>query len=307
MEPLRPARPDVETFLITVYVEVDEWYQRHLASQRRGHPGRPARVTDSEVLTVALAQQLLGLDSERTWVALLRHNWGYLFPHLPTAHEVNRRVRHLMGGLRALWQHWAATLGATATRYQIVDTTAVPAVAYQRAHQARLFRGQAAYGRRGARQEPYYGFKLVLCTSLTGVPLALDVVPANVHDLAASTSVLADQHDRVILADKALRSTPWRLDLWQTQRLLVLAPPQRNQRVSWPRWLRRWCSRLRQAIERTLSQLKDHLALERHRARTLWGLCTRLYAKVAAFCLGVHLTTSAGFPAFALKQRLFPA
>jgi hypothetical protein len=296
---------DVETFLTTVYVAVDEVYQAHVAPLRRGRPGRPPAFADSEVLTVTLAQQLLGIDSERTWLALLRRNWGALFPRLPSAHEFNRRARHLMGALRQVWQAWAASLTAPADRYRVVDTTALPVVHFQRAHLARLFRGLAAYGRRGARHETYFGFKLALLTTLAGIPLAADLVPANVHDLAAGDAVLAGQRDLVAVADKAFLSAPWRAALAATRGIVVLTPRQRTQRVQLPRAVSRFLSRVRQIVEIVLSHFNDQLWLERHRARTLWGLCTRLYAKLAAFCLGVRLALERELPAFALKALVF--
>jgi hypothetical protein len=42
----------------------------------------------------------------------------------------------------------------------------------------------------------------------------------------------------------------------------------------------------RQLIEGVIDQLKDIFALERHRAKTLEGLLTRLAAKVAAYTVG---------------------
>jgi transposase len=296
---------DVETFLITVYVAVDDAYQSHLAPLRCGKPGRPPVFADSEALTVTLAQQLLGIDSERVWLALLRRNWGYLFPHLPTTPEFNRRVRHLMGMLRRLWQVLAGELVLPGDCYRVVDTTALPIVHFQRAHIARVFRGLAAYGRRGARHETYYGFKLALLTTLAGVPLEADLVPANLHDLAAGEAVLARQHDLVTVADKAFLSAPWREALAATRGIVVLTPRQRTQRVQLPRAVSRFLSRVRQIVEIALSHLKDQLWLERHRARTLWGLCTRVYAKLAAYCLAVRVALQQGLPALALKQAVF--
>src|SRR5918997_4951193 len=123
---------DVETFLTTVYVAVDDVYQARIAPLRRRQAGRPPAFADREVLTVTLAQQLLGIDSERAWLALLRRNWGALFPHLPSAHEFNRRTRHLMGAVRQVWQAWAGALTAPTDRYRVVDTTALPVVHFQR-------------------------------------------------------------------------------------------------------------------------------------------------------------------------------
>jgi hypothetical protein len=43
-------------------------------------------------------------------------------------------------------------------------------------------------------------------------------------------------------------------------------------------------------------QLKEHFGLERHRAKTLNGLLTRLAAKVAAYTCGQPLNTQLGRP-----------
>jgi hypothetical protein len=67
---------------------------------------------------------------------------------------------------------------------------------------------------------------------------------------------------------------------------LVAATPQENARRAWPEQDRRWAAGKRQLIEGVIDQLKDHFALERHRAKTLGGLLTRLAAKVAAYTVG---------------------
>jgi len=48
----------------------------------------------------------------------------------------------------------------------------------------------------------------------------------------------------------------------------------------------RWAAGKRQIIEGVIWQLKDYFGLERHRAKTLGGLLTRLAAKVAAYTCG---------------------
>jgi hypothetical protein len=224
---------------------------------------------------------------------------------LPTAPEFNRRVRHLMGALRQLWQALATGLARPDDRYRVVDTTAVPVVQFQRAHHAKLFRGQAAFGRRGARHETYFGFKLVLLTTLAGIPLGVELVPANLHDLPACEEFLARFRDLVLVGDKAYRSRPWQETMVATRGLHVLTPVPRTDRMQLPRALSRFLSRVRQIVEIVLSHFKDQLWLERHRARTLWGLCTRLYAKLAAFCLGVRFALQQGLPRLALKQAVF--
>jgi hypothetical protein len=53
----------------------------------------------------------------------------------------------------------------------------------------------------------------------------------------------------------------------------------------------------RQIVEGVIGQLKDIFALERHRAKTLGGLLTRLAAKVAAYTCGAQtINASLGRP-----------
>ena len=65
---------------------------------------------------------------------------------------------------------------------------------------------------------------------------------------------------------------------------------------AWSKADRRWASGKRQVIEGVIDQLKDFYGLERHRAKTLGGLLTRLAAKIAAYTLGQRINNSLGRP-----------
>src|SRR5215210_8063511 len=73
-------------------------------------------------------------------------------------------------------------------------------------------------------------------------------------------------------------------------------PPKNDSRRAWPKADRRWASGKRQIIEGVIGQLKDFFALERHRAKTLGGLLTRLAAKVAAYTCAQRINHSLGRP-----------
>ena len=57
-----------------------------------------------------------------------------------------------------------------------------------------------------------------------------------------------------------------------------------------------WAAGKRQVIEGVIGQLKEQLGLERHRAKTLGGLLTRLAAKVASYTCGQLLNAWLGRP-----------
>lgn len=77
---------------------------------------------------------------------------------------------------------------------------------------------------------------------------------------------------------------------------LVAATPQKSARRAWPEKVCRWAAGKRQLIEGVIWQLKDYFGLERHRAKSLSGLLTRLAAKVAAYTVGQVLNERLGRP-----------
>ena len=58
---------DLDTLLIALYVELTDRVIPARGQGRRG-PGRPRQVTDAELVCLAVAQVLLGVDSERRWL-----------------------------------------------------------------------------------------------------------------------------------------------------------------------------------------------------------------------------------------------
>lgn len=105
----------------------------------------------------------------------------------------------------------------------------------------------------------------------------------------------SDGHD-AFLADKGFSSVEWEKHWLKTYGSLVAATPQKSARRAWPKEACKWASGKRQLIEGVIDQLKDIFALERHRAKTLEGLLTRLAAKVAAYTFGQVLNLQLGRP-----------
>jgi hypothetical protein len=68
---------DLDTLLIALYVKIDDL----LAGIRR--VGRPPRLTDTELVCLAVAQALLGYRSEPRWLRACYRRLGHLFPYLP--------------------------------------------------------------------------------------------------------------------------------------------------------------------------------------------------------------------------------
>lgn len=287
---------DLEDLLVSLYVLVDEWWQRKCPPTPR-KPGRPLSLSHSEVLTLAILAQWPRFRSERDFFRFADAHLRPYFPNLLSHGQLNRRIRALAPELKALQRDLAETLAEPSGVYHVLDTTLVPAVVRVRAGHKGLFAGQAAFGRSVSKTEEWvYGFKVALSVSPEGVVTAFGLAPANCDDRPIGEFLLISDGHHAYLADKGFSSVDWERRWLEEYGALVATTPQKSARRAWPEAACRWAAGRRQLIEGVIWQLKDYFGLERHRAKTLGGLLTRLAAKVAAYTCGQLLNDRLGRP-----------
>ncbi len=287
---------DLDSFLVSLYVTVDDWWRANHASTPR-RPGRPALLADSEVLTLAILAQWPRFRSERDlWRFADAHLRPY-FPALCTQSQLNRRVRALEPELRALQGALAGDLSDPSAVYRVLDTTLIPAIVRVRASRKRLFCGQATFGRSASKTEWIYGFKVALVVDPDGVVSAFGLAPASSDERPVGEALVARDRHEAYLADKGFAGVEWERRWLETYGAIVAATPKNDSRRAWPKIeVRRWASGKRQIIEGVICQLKDFFGLERHRAKTLGGLLARLAAKIAAYTCAQRINDSLGRP-----------
>lgn len=288
-----------------VYVVTDEVYRRVVAPYDT-RPGPRSGFTDSELLTVSVVAELVGLDAETRCLTYLRRNHPTLFPLLPERSRYNRRRRQLAevtnrlrGAVMArLWR----VLEAEGRDLCAIDSVPVPAVGFPHARHAHRWYGEAAYGRVASKRQTIYGFKLHLLISQCGLILDFALVAANATDGALAEQLLIDKAGLTVLGDKGYINGPLHQRLAARNGLTVLTPQRRNQKVQLPAALTRAINRARQIIETVNSQLVGQCHLQRNRAKSLGGLATRIHAKLAAHTLGLYLNYHLGRPLLALMD-----
>jgi hypothetical protein len=288
---------DLDSFLVSLYVLVDDWWQeRHPSSVRKKKPGRPALLSDPEIITLAILAQWPRFRSERDF---WRFAWARLRPYFPTLctqGQFNRRVRALAPELRALQRAFAGDLCEPSAIYRVLDTTLIPAMVRVRASRRGLFAGQATFGRSASKTEWVYGFKVGLVVDPKGVVSAFGLAPAASDERPIGEALIASDRHGAYLADKGFTGVEWERHWMEVYGALVAATPYEDSRRAWSKADRRWAAGKRQIIEGVICQLKDFFGLERHRAKTLGGLLARLAAKVAAYTCGQRINDSLGRP-----------
>ena len=86
--------PITEVMLV-IYFLVDEWYQVEGHKLLKGKPGKKPEFSDSEVMTLMLAQDFIPYPGENQYIGYIRANYLALFPKLLTQSQYNRRARNL--------------------------------------------------------------------------------------------------------------------------------------------------------------------------------------------------------------------
>ena len=247
-------------------------------------------------MTLAILAQWPRFRSERDF---WRFAWAHLrsyFPSLCSQSQLNRRIRALQPEMRLLQQAFARELACPSAVYRVMDTTLVPAMVRVRASRKGLFCGQATFGRSASKTEWVYGFKAALVVDPDGVITAFGLAPAASEERPIGEALVASDRYEAYLADKGFTGVEWERLLMEQYGALVAATPKNNSRRAWPKADRRWASGKRQIIEGVIGQLKDFFCLERHRAKTLEGLLTRLAAKVAAYTCAQRINDSLNRP-----------
>jgi len=292
---------DLETLIIVVFCLVDD-FVRDLCRGRRLRQRGPAPVlADSEVLTVEIVGEFLGLDTDRGLHAHFRRHFGHLFPGLREVHRTTflRQAANLWVVKLALWRHLAA-----ATRRDraltLIDSLPVPVCRFARAYRCRAFRGLAAFGYDPVAHQTYYGLRLHLRVAWPGVITAATLAPANEADLAVAPQLLAGLAGWA-LGDQGYWSPSLRAELAPAG-LDLIAPPRGKSAGA-----RRWPARLvptRRRVETVLSQLAERFHAKRVRARDEWHLVARWLRKLASHTLAVLLCQRAGLAPLAFERLL---
>ena len=286
---------DLDSFLVSLYVHIDDWWKaNHPSGTPR--PGRPALLSDSEVLTLAILAQWPRFRSERDFWRFASSHLRPYFPMLCSQGQLNRRVRALEPELRLLQRASAEELSEPSAVYRVMDTTLIPAIVRVRASRKGLFAGQASFGRSASKTEWVYGFKVALVVDPEGVITAFGLAAAASDERPIGDTLVACDRHGAYLADKGFTGVEWERMWLEVYGVLVAAAPKNDSHRAWSKADRRWASGKRQIIEGVIGQLKDFFSLERHRAKTLGGLLTRLAAKVVAYTCAQRINDSLGRP-----------
>jgi hypothetical protein len=285
-----PRLLQTEEALTVLFCLVDDAYV-HL-NPRAGRYRSLKRLADSEVIALAVFQQLRGIQSQRSFLRDAERFFSHLFPGVVGLHpsSFHRRVRRLRRFLEPLRREILSEMvGESETL--LVDSTLLSVLHPRQVPQGSGFPG-AAWVRWGSFS--VYGVKLHLLCAANRIPVSYELTPANVADVSLTEELLAEAAlgegvARRLLGDLAYRSEELRETLAEMGIVLATERSERRRGV-------------RQRVEIALSSLKRVFGLGETLATTLVGLATRIAAKMTAYTYAFLVNRVLGRPQGKIKD-----
>src|SRR5438552_15763067 len=198
---------DKATVLTTLFTIVDDTMKgSSMIQDALKRPGPAPRLSDSEVITLALYQELIGEPREDHFFRLHQASLRPFFPGLNERSRYHRRKRDLWSVILAVRVSLQLVLDALELEETAaIDSAPLPCVSYKRGKQASDFVGTADYGVCSSKAMKYFGCKLHSVVSLTGLILGFVVTPASPYDNQVLVELLdsCSHHLRYLLGDGA--------------------------------------------------------------------------------------------------------
>ncbi len=273
---------DLDDLLTALFVLVDDL----LPSRRR--VGRPARISASELITLAVAQVLLDCHSERRFLRLARKQLGHLFPYIPLQPGYNKRLRALAPQICEVIEHLARISPSFCDRLRLLDSTPVPCGQSRETRKRSELAGWATYGYCASHSRPFWGLRLYLLCAPDGMPVSFCLAPANEGEREVAAAMLDRARERgmldggeIIVTDKGFASREFEQLITSLDATLI-RPDRKDEH---PRFGN--LGRVRQWIESIINTTKSQLSLELHGGHIPNGVWARVCQRVLALAAGV--------------------
>jgi hypothetical protein len=291
---------DLDTLATALYARTDDLLKA--APERL--PWRPAsgiapRISDAELVTLAVLQALLGFTSEARWLRFADQQLHPLFPYLPQQPGYNKRLRRLAGTVIWLIRALATDTSLWADDVWVIDSTPIECARSREAVRRSELAGWAEYGYCASHSRYFWGLRLHLIATLQGLPVAFAISGAKADErqvlldlLGADPALVSSHPGQILITDKHYYGRHFETELTDAGLVLLRRPrhgePDRpGASVFRP---------LRQTIESVFDTLKGQLDLELHGGHTPAGVLIRVLQRVLALTAAIWHNDHIGQP-----------
>lgn len=281
---------DLDTLCITVFCTADD-----LLPERPGNARR--RVTDAEVVTLSVAQAIMGIPSDRRFLKVAAKRLAHLFPRLPGQSGYHKRRRRLVDTSEWLIGIFAESSPGFHDDLLLIDSTPVECGRSRETAKRSALADVADYGYCPSHSRFFWGFRLHALFAPDGTPRAFKLASPKRDEREVGLELIElcrRQGGETILGDKGYAGREFACQVARLDATIV-RPRRKDEPGQGPH-----LAPIRQRIESIFWTCKDLLTLERHGARTLSGLRERVLQRFLCLAACVSLNHELGRPSRAL-------
>jgi transposase len=281
---------DLDTLCTVVYCTADDLLPEARANARR-------RVTDAEVVTLCVAQAIMGIPSDRRFLAVARKRLDHLFPDLPHQAGYHKRRRRLADAIEWLLGVFASASPGYHDDLLLIDSTPMECGRSRETAQRSALGEVAGYGYCAAHSRFFWGVRLHALCAPDGTPRALELASPGRDEREVGLELLGRCQRRggeTLICDKGYAGRAFAAAAAR-RGVTVVRPKRADEPGSGPH-----LAAIRQRIESIFWTAKDPLTLERHGARTMAGLRERVLVRFLCLAACISLNHRLGRPSRAL-------
>jgi hypothetical protein len=281
---------DLDTLATALYVRVDDLLKD--TPERVPHRpagGFPPRLSDAELVTLAVMQALTGHTSEARWLRFASKRLRHLFPYLLAQPGYNKRLRKLGPTIGWLIQALGRDTSVWTDDVWVVDSTPVECARSRETVKRSDLAGFAEYGYCASHSRYFWGLRLHLLCTVHGLPVGFALTGAKADEREVLRQILTDPAvaarcvEQVLIGDKNYFGSDFEHDL-AGEGITLLRPARKGEPE---RAGARYFRPLRQTIESIIDTLKGQLDLEQHGGRTIPGVLVRVWQRLLALTAAI--------------------
>jgi hypothetical protein len=291
---------DLDTLATALYVRTDDLLkQAPDLAPWRPRVGITPKLTDAELVTLAVMQALLGFTSEARWIRHAHQHLGHLFTYLPHQPGYNKRLRRAAALITTMIRMLAADTTLWSDDVWVVDSTPVECGRSKDTTRRSDLAGWAQYGYCASHSRYFWGLRLHLVCTLGGLPVGFALTGAKADErqtllgiLAADPTLAGQRLGQTLIGDRNYYGKDFEDTLAQAG-INLLRPARKGEPSRAGAHL---FKPLRQTIESINQTFKGQLDLERHGGHTPTGVAVRVLQRILALTAAIWHNDKTGAP-----------
>ncbi len=244
-----------------------------------------------------MLQALGGFVSDPRFLRYARVHLIAAFPYLPAQSGYNKRVRAAIPQLKAVIRLLATDTDLFFDDLWVIDSTPVECGRSRPMAKRSDVAGFAGYGYCASHSRYFWGLRLHLICTPSGLPIAFALANAKADErevardmLEIDAHLLASRPGQMLMGDKGYASAEFEAFL-AGKGVTFIRPAKANEKE---RTHSRFLKPLRQLIESVNDTLKGQLDLERHGGRTDEGVFARVLQRLLALTAAIWHNSTTG-------------